>query len=70
MHGSLSPLAPEVRAGTLETQELAEDTVIAALHAFGEKGLREEAFSSRELGEWFGRLTHWAQQSIATKAAP
>lgn len=69
VHGSLSPLAPEVRAGTLETQELAEDAVIAALHAFGEKGLREETFSTRKLGEWFGGLTEWAQQSIAAKIA-
>lgn len=70
VHGSLSPLAPEVRTGTLETQELAEDAVISALRAFGEKGLREEAFSTRRLGEWFGGLTQWAQQSIVAKATP
>jgi hypothetical protein len=70
VHGSLSPLAPVVRVGTLETQELAEDAVIAALHAFGEEGLRAEAFSTRKLGEWFGGLIEWAQQSIAAKVAP
>lgn len=62
VHGSISPRAPKVERGVSLCAELGEATLLSAINAFGEKGLRDDAVSSKRLGRWFGELIGSADQ--------
>ena len=64
VHGSISPRSDEVWQGVLVGAQLCEITLLRVLNEFGVDGLKEDKFSSRRLGEWFNKVTTWADREL------
>jgi len=53
VHGSISPSSPEVRLGVGEAAKVSEAGILHILAALGDRGLREQAVSTRRIARWF-----------------
>ncbi|WP_205481308.1 HEPN domain-containing protein [Sphingomonas arenae] len=65
VHGSISQRDERVAPGAWDAAEIGRAAILNALHAFGERGLRDEECTRVKVASWFNKVTRHAQ-SIAS----
>jgi hypothetical protein len=69
VHGSVSPTSEIVFDGVRLGSQLARSTLLSAAKLLGERGLRDEEATNRDLARWYDQIVHHVDEVIMQRAS-